>query len=222
MTETTVTEDGTCLSCGQGLESIELAPECQANLLAALRAQLAGGAATKRHLAAFDAWLLSAGPSDVVVDVLNITHYESPAFDVHLLDAVVEHYRRLDKRLLLVGRRHLLIHKDPKSRAAQRSLRRYHEDGEGRGHCCGGCLLVYMSVSLIVRRERNGGVEVERGTGGEGKDHLKPPCVSCVASWRLFLNGRHFYWQVPTSTFIPAQIFLTLGLGLWGRIIVHF
>lgn len=114
--ESRVTDSGKCSHCRSSLASIVVPEESfcalrDAFIQAVIIKKEIFNKTTPKELERFQVFLKKTKPYDVVIDGLNVAfstgNQKSPAVYAMQLAAVVKHYVRLRKRVLVIGRQHM-------------------------------------------------------------------------------------------------------------------
>ncbi|KAM3962019.1 mitochondrial ribonuclease P catalytic subunit [Aphomia sociella] len=112
-------QDGQCMTCSEKLNPLKLTEEEFRILQQNVKEKLIVGSdlflkTSPDELNRFLAFVEKTAPYDVVLDALNIAYAArrgGPVDRLRILNYVVDHYRNANKRILLLGRQHMLYWK---------------------------------------------------------------------------------------------------------------
>ncbi|XP_077320837.1 mitochondrial ribonuclease P catalytic subunit [Lithobates pipiens] len=127
---TEVTNSGHCQACKQQIESINLTPEEYSVLKKAVITSIIQGEDTFRkttpnELQAFLEFVNSRPPYDLVVDGLNVAYNSKTYLCSKALLYVVSSLAKRVKRILVLGRKHMLVHSKKWKKQDIERLQRY-------------------------------------------------------------------------------------------------
>ncbi|KAF1328878.1 hypothetical protein FI667_g6318, partial [Globisporangium splendens] len=102
----TVDDKGVCSVTGDQLQSIELPPALEAELLEKIESLVTTDEKRTTQWGEFKTWLDEHGPFDVVIDAANVGYfnqnYEGGGFNYKQIETLLTHYEQQQKRVLIV------------------------------------------------------------------------------------------------------------------------
>ncbi|XP_004467968.2 mitochondrial ribonuclease P catalytic subunit [Dasypus novemcinctus] len=112
---TTIQKSGQCLGCGKTMESIHLSPEEYEFLKGKVMRDVIDGGdqykkTTPKELARFQNFVKNHPPFDIAIDGLNVAKMFPKLRESQVLSNVVSHLAKQNLRLLVLGRKHMLVH----------------------------------------------------------------------------------------------------------------